>query len=216
MRLSDRTGRSAFAESSCRSKVDFAVRQCRLNSLHPCGRNIGTPQVQRSELGQPFEMYEPTVSHLGVEEIQRRQVRQPFEMLQPGIGHLRVVEIQCGSHPRAFDNRHEVLAGGSFVGTVPQPVVKGWEGHGGMYRGRQRFRGLPNNMSRASWVASPAPLAALRPAGQFVRRSSCQLVLARARLAPPCRRQQRDSLCSLCRSRTMPTFVYSFARNTMT
>ena len=39
-------------------------------------------------------MPQPGVTNLGVDEIQRSQVGQPFEMLQPGVSNFGIVEVQ--------------------------------------------------------------------------------------------------------------------------
>ena len=56
--------------------------------FQPGVRDLRAPQVQRLELGQPFEVFQPGVRDLGCATVQRPELGQPFEVLQSGVRDL--------------------------------------------------------------------------------------------------------------------------------
>jgi len=63
-------------------------------AFQPVVGNVGAPQAQRLELGQPSEVFQPEVRNVGVVEVQPLQPAQPFEVYQPGVRELRAPQMQ--------------------------------------------------------------------------------------------------------------------------
>jgi hypothetical protein len=79
-----------------------AIRQCRSKLPHASGRYFGGVDVQRSEIGESFEVFQPCVGDFGGGELQTLEIGEPFEVFQPGIGDLGEAEDQYFEAGQSF------------------------------------------------------------------------------------------------------------------